>query len=125
MKQTFEGFNQANEFAQTESKRQNKKMLVFITRASGVQYVAADTEGAKTVIGKQMKEYGKDMSAVPVIPIKQVEPPVVVAPVIEEKEVEPEVPTVVEPLVEEPKIEPPTPPKKDKPTKKAKNNPNE
>lgn len=100
-------------------------MLVFITRASGVQYVAADTEGAKTVIGKQMKEYGKDMSLVPGVPVMQVEPPVVISPVIEEKKVEPEVPTAVEPLIEEPKIEPPSPPKKDKPAKNAKNNPNE
>jgi len=78
MKQTFEGHQPAVQFAQVESKKQNQKLSVFLTRSSGVNYVVCDSATALTIEGKLMGEYGQDIS------VKPIQPP----PVIEVKKEE-------------------------------------
>lgn len=118
MTQTFQGLQPAIDFAQVESKKQNKKLYVFLTRRDGVQYIVADAIGRLAVVGKLMGEYGSD----PVI----VKPPVVIPPPakVEEKlEPEPveEPNEIIAPSAEDDKpVEPETAPTKPKKTTKKK-----
>ncbi len=82
IRQTFDGLNPATDFAQIESRKQNKKLSVFLTRNNGVQYMVCDSENAKTISGKLVASYGEDVVYAPktfttppvVEPIKQEEP---------------------------------------------------
>lgn len=73
MKQTFEGQSTAVNFAQTESKKMGKKLSVFLTRTSGVQYVVCDSKDAETIVGKLLGSYGEDVVVKPIQPIPVIE----------------------------------------------------
>lgn len=104
MKQVFEGEMPARNFAQTESKKQNQKLSVFLTRDSGVKYVVCNSIVAASMKGKLLGTYGDDMPArtfqpmPPVVEVKAEQPPIVTAPVLE---------PVVEAAVAEPEPEQP------------------
>lgn len=118
MIQTFQGLQPAIDFAQIESKKQNKKLFVFLTRRDGVQYMVTDAIGRLAIVGKLMGEYGSDPVIIkPIIPI----PTPAIETKIEEK-VEPvDLPKeVVAPIVEEEKTEAPI---IEKPKKAAKKKP--
>jgi len=60
MRQTFDGRNQAKQYAQAESVKQGKKLMVFLTRVNGVKYEVVDEIDAVLISGKKLNEYGKD-----------------------------------------------------------------
>lgn len=101
MKKTFEGYNEAVSFAQSESRKLGKKTYVFITRKAGIQYVVTDTENFKSVDGKLRKEFGQDPALRPFAPPPEIKhsPGVIVsAPEKEEAAIEEEKPVLKNPI---------------------------
>ncbi len=98
IRQTFDGLNPATDFAQIESRKQNKKLSIFLTRDNGVKYVVCDSEVAKSIAGKFIASYGEDVVIKPFIAPK----PIVKEEVVEEKVEEVVIPEATnETIVEE------------------------